>query len=626
MEIRAEITGEVVMQSDVPRSFLLAVRKELTFPNPAYVTLKKLGKYHRHLPKTIQALVEDGLEIRIPRGYGKRLHDMAIGMGIQMAWRDHRVVAEVKYPAALMGVTLREYQQRAVDQAVVETQGVVVSPTGSGKTMTALEIIRRQGQRAVVLVHNRELLRQWCKEVKNRLGVESGQIGDGQWSLGSHITVAMIQTLAARPDRAREDAGKIGLVLADECHHIVASSFTAVMGFFPAKYRYGFTATPDRKDGLGVMIHRILGDQVAVVESTEVLSVGGIVPARVEVLNTGITCPGVDPDKHGWSDFISELAADQVRNRMVADVVRRMEGTRKVLVLTERVEHAVALAELIPGGLLIHGQMAKAMRQDAMGKIGAVDITIGTKGLLGEGLDCSVWSCLVMATPMSGETPLRQAVGRVIRPGPGKVDGVVVDLVDGHPFALGAWRKRQAVYRKSQWAVAPMDLDARLPGLDPTTPKRVTGKTLLALDLGQNTGWALLQPDGTITSGVMVFKPGRFEGGGMQFLRFKGWLHEIIGLAHGLEGIWFEEVRAHAGTTAAHVYGGFLGALTAWAEENKLPYLGVPVGTIKLHATGRGNAGKDAVIEAMRERGFTPRDDNEADALAILHVVMEGGR
>ena len=150
-----------------------------------------------------------------------------------------------------------------------------------------------------------------------------------------------------------------------------------------------------------------------------------------------------------------------------------------------------------------------------------------------------------------------------------------------------------------------------------------TTNSILTLDLGSNTGWALRQPDGTITSGTVGFRPGRFEGGGMAFVRFKGWLDELFGNSERLDMVFFEEVRRHLGATAAHVYGGFLAHLTAWCEQHEIPYQGVPVGTIKKHATGKGNAGKAVMIAAMRARGYDPGDDNEADALAILHWALD---
>jgi hypothetical protein len=88
--------------------------------------------------------------------------------------------------------------------------------------------------------------------------------------------------------------------------------------------------------------------------------------------------------------------------------------------------------------------------------------------------------------------------------------------------------------------------------------------SVLALDLGQNTGWALRHHTGQIVSSTNDFKPGRFEGGGMSMLRFAAWLDELHASAGPISMVFFEEVRAHKGTAAAHTYGAFLGQLTAW--------------------------------------------------------------
>ncbi|NMQ29155.1 hypothetical protein E4Q23_16140 [Candidatus Accumulibacter phosphatis] len=147
-------------------------------------------------------------------------------------------------------------------------------------------------------------------------------------------------------------------------------------------------------------------------------------------------------------------------------------------------------------------------------------------------------------------------------------------------------------------------------------------ETILALDLGTHTGWALHHRDGTITSGTAHFQPHRFEGGGMRYLRFKRWLSELL-TSGDISEVYFEEVRRHAGVDAAHAYGGFLAHLTAWCEHRNIPYQGVPVGTIKKHATGKGNAGKAEMIAAARARGLDPQDANEADALALLAWAVD---
>ena len=148
-------------------------------------------------------------------------------------------------------------------------------------------------------------------------------------------------------------------------------------------------------------------------------------------------------------------------------------------------------------------------------------------------------------------------------------------------------------------------------------------RVVLALDLGTTTGWAMQSRDGQIAHGFVSLKPQRFEGGGMRYLRFKRWLSELQGMTGDIGETYFEEVRRHAGVDAAHVYGGLLATLTSWCEHHNIPYQGVPVGTIKKHATGKGNASKDEVIAAMRAKGHPVTDDNEADALALLHWAID---
>jgi len=151
----------------------------------------------------------------------------------------------------------------------------------------------------------------------------------------------------------------------------------------------------------------------------------------------------------------------------------------------------------------------------------------------------------------------------------------------------------------------------------------MTYPILLTLDLGSTTGWAISNRSGRILSGTAQFKPRRFEGGGMRYLRFERWLNETLSVTGGISAVYFEEVRRHLGTDAAHAYGGFLGCLTAWCEQHEIPYEGIPVGTIKKFITGKGNASKAEMIAAAQKHGHTPEDDNEADALALIHYARE---
>jgi len=144
-------------------------------------------------------------------------------------------------------------------------------------------------------------------------------------------------------------------------------------------------------------------------------------------------------------------------------------------------------------------------------------------------------------------------------------------------------------------------------------------KTILCLDLGTQAGWAYQNKEGTVFSGSHCFKGNRFEGGGMRYLRFSQFLSDFVA-RHPLSVVYFEEVRRHVSTDSAHAYGGFLATLTSFCEANLIPYEGIPVGTIKKALTGKGNASKQEMINAIKELGYKPKDDNEADALAILKL------
>ncbi len=148
--------------------------------------------------------------------------------------------------------------------------------------------------------------------------------------------------------------------------------------------------------------------------------------------------------------------------------------------------------------------------------------------------------------------------------------------------------------------------------------------TILAIDPGLSLGWALRTPDGLVTSGTLDLRSRRFEGGGMRYLRFRQWLTEVKAAGGEIEAIYFEEVRAHRGVDAAHVYGGLVATLTAWCEHHSIPYAGVPVGTWKRGLTGKGNSDKAAVMAAVRALDYAPETQDEADALAILHHVNGG--
>lgn len=156
-------------------------------------------------------------------------------------------------------------------------------------------------------------------------------------------------------------------------------------------------------------------------------------------------------------------------------------------------------------------------------------------------------------------------------------------------------------------------------------------QAVLAIDLGTTTGWAFNLDAGVIISGTWDLHPKKGETEGERYAKFQFELDRF----YDQQGLWcaapprleivYEDVKRHAGTIAAHVYGGLLATLKVWCLEKHMECHGVGVGQIKKFWTGRGNADKGAMIAEAYARGFAPVDDNEADALALLHMRLVEG-
>jgi Holliday junction resolvasome RuvABC endonuclease subunit len=155
--------------------------------------------------------------------------------------------------------------------------------------------------------------------------------------------------------------------------------------------------------------------------------------------------------------------------------------------------------------------------------------------------------------------------------------------------------------------------------MDKLINHRHASPSILALDLGTITGWALLA-EGKIVSGSFDTRQLGGADLGVRFLRFR---RELLNSFRGVREVFYEEVHRHEGTHAAHIYGGFQAILLEWCAGNSIPCTGLQVAHVKKYATGRGNAKKAQVFAAMVERGFEPVDDNSADALAILGLARQ---
>lgn len=147
----------------------------------------------------------------------------------------------------------------------------------------------------------------------------------------------------------------------------------------------------------------------------------------------------------------------------------------------------------------------------------------------------------------------------------------------------------------------------------------------IGIDLATKTGWAVLDADGArVASGTWTLaRRGASES--WRYVEFRRKLRDLLDAFPGAE-VRYEDVARHAGTQAAHTYGGLRAGLFEVCDTVSRPYAGIPVGTIKATATGKGNANKEAMIAAANARWapHTVIDDNESDALWIAETGRLG--
>ena len=358
------------------------------------------------------------------------------------------------------GMESRDYQNEAVDAFMAEKNGVIEAPCGAGKTAIGIQVIARLQTRALVLVHTRDLLKQWMDRLKANLDPEP-VIGRLKLIEDSpDVIVETVQTLVKYPWHERAKWGEqFGLVIMDEAHHTPADTFSDVISSMSARYRLALTATPERSDGLTQLLHWHFGGTIYKVDRKQLEDAGQIVTPTVCMVSTQYQA-----DPGDWVKMLSDMTEDGARNGIIFNQVRDLvKAGHRVLVITERVDHAIGLAEMLSDDTLrakaLTGEMPKKAREALIGEAtaGNVDVLCATT-IADEGLDMPCLSAIVLAMPVSRAiAKVEQRVGRIMRPYPGKPSPIVIDLVDDTDTLRGlAWKRIRKVYRKLGCAVEGM--------------------------------------------------------------------------------------------------------------------------------------------------------------------------
>jgi ATP-dependent helicase IRC3 len=346
---------------------------------------------------------------------------------------------------------LRDYQlecRQAIHDAYREgvRRALVVLPTGAGKTVVfaSLPGYFRIRNRMLVLAHRDELVEQARAKFVQAdprlvVGVEKAET---RAPPDARVVVASVQTLgrAGSPRLRALDPDAFKLIVIDEAHHAVASSYRRILdhfGLFDAateKLLLGFTATPYRGDkrGLGEVFERIVYSR----------SIG-------EMIQKGVLCDlagfrvSTETDLTGVGTRLGDFTIDELarrvneahRNRIVIRAYRKLTPGRRCLVFCADVAHARELASMFQGegiaARAVWGEMPAAERKEALADLREGRVLVITNcNVLTEGFDEPSIEAILMARPTQSPLMYTQMVGRGTRPNRGKAHLTVIDVVD----------------------------------------------------------------------------------------------------------------------------------------------------------------------------------------------------
>lgn len=439
-------------KAQLPQPLANQLIRLAAFQNPEFYKAQALRLSVWNKPRVIGCAQNFPHHIALPRGCWDAVQALLAQYQITPLVEDERF-AGTALDVSFLG-TLRPDQETAVTAMQAHDTGILCAPTAFGKTVSAAALIAQRGVNTLVLVHRTELLRQWQERLQAFLGVGKevvGTLGGGKPKLTGQIDIAVMQSLS-RQGEISDLVKNYGQIIIDECHHLSAVSFEALLRSSPARYVLGLTATPIRRDGQQPIIFMQCGP----IRHTATRPAGA--PHDLSVSPRLLSGPILVPEGAGIQAIFKQLANDAQRTAtIVSAVVQAYRQGRKVLVLTQRTEHVetldVALREQVANLFTLHGRLPKKQRVSLISALeslpeAAPRVLLATGTLIGEGFDHPPLDTLVLAMPISWRGILQQYAGRLHRAHAAKTDIQVIDFVDeGQVALLRMWEKRKAGYK-----------------------------------------------------------------------------------------------------------------------------------------------------------------------------------
>ena len=440
------IDGDIIIDKHclTPRSTQFFKRMAALL-NPEYYKKKRQRFSTYTTPRIIELYQEDENTLSVPKGLIGLMIAALEQAHIAYTLIDKRVTPPMKQKLKFK-YDLFKSQEALFQNVLNHEQGIIVAPTGFGKTIVAIALMAHRQLKTLIVSHRVTVCKQWRKQLEEQTNINQiGACYDGVDDLGHDVDIATFQTLKKRDIFAMKN--DYGLIIIDEVHHLAAYSFEQVIRPLNAQYTYGLTATPNRSDGLEGITKLLISGIIAEETSTEHQLIKKLYPRFTQTMFT------MDED---WHTLTQTIVKDEVRNnRIVQDIIKTFHEGKTLLVLTERIEHLenlrLALSSVQAHLFVLHGKLTskeKQERLEALKQRQEPFILLSTGKYIGEGFDDNRLDTLFITMPFTWRGTLSQYVGRLNRQRQGKHELVVYDYVDIHARVFAnMFLKRQRGYK-----------------------------------------------------------------------------------------------------------------------------------------------------------------------------------
>lgn len=438
------------------------------FKNPDFYRSQAMRLPIYNKPRVVCTAEERDGYLALPRGCEQSLLDLLVEANAEYKITDKTNTGKA-IDVQFNGV-LRAEQQPAAEALLSNNIGVLSATTAFGKTVIAAHLIGQRKVNTLVLVHTQALLNQWKASLSEFLTINEvlpelpkkrgrkkersviGQLGGTKNTVAGIVDIAIIQSLISGGD-VKELVKDYGMVIVDECHHVSAVSLERVLKEVNAKYVYGLTATPTRQDGHQPIIHMQCGPiryLVDAKEQAEKRTFEHYLLPRFTTYRSAVTDKGI-------ATIYKDLAENEIRNdHIVKDVIKALKDGRTPIVLTERREHVLLLADKLNGYckniVTLFGTASAKLRRETIDKLQAIPeneqlVIVATGKYVGEGFDYPRLDTLFLGLPIAWKGKVAQYAGRLHRNYPGKNEVQIYDYVDIHaPVLENMYQKRLKGY------------------------------------------------------------------------------------------------------------------------------------------------------------------------------------